>query len=161
MHFTSWYTWRHIVESWQWKVHLLHISSFCHTQTGFGDSYQCNLFFKSYNILFFGSNNKLGGVQTHFYVKPNSVELSWGCVEVELGLWQFLLGSTLGSDVILEPMGVVMAYNTQKCLTMSPIMVPIEFWRNYNLFKKEHFTSWKIGKIGISAWCLLKDLRWV
>ena len=27
-----------------------------------------------------------GGVQTHFLVKPNSVELSWGCVE--LGLWQ-------------------------------------------------------------------------
>ena len=25
-------------------------------------------------------------VQTHFRVKPNSVELSLGCVEVELGL---------------------------------------------------------------------------
>ena len=30
-----------------------------------------------------------GGVQTHFYVKPISVKLSWGCVEVELGLWQY------------------------------------------------------------------------
>ena len=27
-----------------------------------------------------------GGVQTHFRVKPNSVELSVGCVEVRLGL---------------------------------------------------------------------------
>ena len=27
-----------------------------------------------------------GGVQSHFRVKPNSVELSLGCVEVELGL---------------------------------------------------------------------------
>ena len=31
------------------------------------------------------------GVQSHFRVKPNSVELSWGCAEVELGLWQLLL----------------------------------------------------------------------
>ena len=31
----------------------------------------------------------VGGVQSHFHVKPNSVELSWGCVEVELGLWQY------------------------------------------------------------------------
>ena len=29
-----------------------------------------------------------GGVRTHFYVKPNSVELCWGCVEDELRLWQ-------------------------------------------------------------------------
>ena len=27
-----------------------------------------------------------GGVQSHNHVKPNSVELSSGCVEVELGL---------------------------------------------------------------------------
>ena len=27
-----------------------------------------------------------GGVQTHFCVKPNSVELSCGCVEVEVEL---------------------------------------------------------------------------
>ena len=26
------------------------------------------------------------GLQSHFCVKPNSVEISWGCVEVELGL---------------------------------------------------------------------------
>ena len=25
------------------------------------------------------------------HVKPNSVELSWGCVEVKLGLWQFFI----------------------------------------------------------------------
>ena len=30
------------------------------------------------------------GVQTHFHVKPNSVEISWGCVE--LGLWQYFTG---------------------------------------------------------------------
>ena len=29
-----------------------------------------------------------GCVQTHFHVKPNSVELCWGCVEDELRLWQ-------------------------------------------------------------------------
>ena len=28
------------------------------------------------------------GVETHFHAKPNFVELLWGCVEVELGLWQ-------------------------------------------------------------------------
>ena len=28
------------------------------------------------------------GVNSNNHVKPNSVELSWGCVEVELGLWQ-------------------------------------------------------------------------
>ena len=27
-----------------------------------------------------------GGVQSHFHVKPNSVESSSGCVEIELGL---------------------------------------------------------------------------
>ena len=31
------------------------------------------------------------GVQIDFRVKPNSVELSLGCVQVELGLWQLFL----------------------------------------------------------------------
>ena len=30
-----------------------------------------------------------GGMNSNNRVKPNSVELSWGCVEVELGLWQY------------------------------------------------------------------------
>ena len=33
-----------------------------------------------------GVMGRLGAVQSHFHVKPNSVELSWSCVEVELGL---------------------------------------------------------------------------
>ena len=33
-----------------------------------------------------GGGGGVGGVQSHFRVKPNSVELSLGCVEVELGL---------------------------------------------------------------------------
>ena len=30
----------------------------------------------------------MGWVETHFQIKPNLVELSFGCVEVELGLWK-------------------------------------------------------------------------
>ena len=31
------------------------------------------------------------GSKVHFCVKPNSVELSWGCIEVELELWKNLI----------------------------------------------------------------------
>ena len=53
-----------------------------------------------------------GSLQTHFRVKPNSIELGWGCVEVE---WQFpLLANfkvviptlaTLASQVALGKVG--------------------------------------------------------
>ena len=31
-----------------------------------------------------------GGMNSNNRVKPNSVELNWGCVEVELGLWRLI-----------------------------------------------------------------------
>ena len=45
----------------------------------------CSLWWK---LSLGGGGVVVGGVQSNFHVKPNSVELSWGCVEVELGLWQ-------------------------------------------------------------------------
>ena len=48
-------------------------------------------------------------------------------------------GGTLGSDVTLKPQGVPHSFvpdYAQKCRTRSPIMAPIEFWRNSDLFQK-------------------------
>ena len=48
-----------------------------------------DLMLLSMEVEFPGGDWWVGGlVNSNNYVKPNSVELSWGCVEVELGLWQ-------------------------------------------------------------------------
>ena len=61
-------------------------------------------------------------------------------------------GATLGTDVTIKPKGISLSFMpdySQKCRIRFLIMVPIEIWRNSDLFllKNQHFMAQKLVKL--------------
>ena len=73
----------------------------------------------------------LQATEISVFLLPPDITILWG-----------VRGGTLRSDVTLNLVGVFVIDYACQCRTSTLIMVPINFWRNSDPFKKEeHFSS--------------------